>query len=165
VHFYASTDTAATSWGTWNGDAFHEGSKQQEGGVWLGSGGGLTFAAGEKPVVQCKVGISFVSEAQAKGNVAGSTYTGVHPGLPPLQQACFLTCFSGPGQERPMSEQLIDCRCFNRRSLPTARPRPQAAQNSRESLLTGGRILKITRWLTSWTTLMSVFCSLEQLLH
>jgi predicted alpha-1,2-mannosidase len=70
VYFYASTDTAATSWGTWNGDVFHEGSKQQEGGVWVGSGAWLTFAASERPVVQCKVGISFVSEAQAKRNVA-----------------------------------------------------------------------------------------------
>jgi predicted alpha-1,2-mannosidase len=48
---------------------FHEGSKQQEGGVWVSSGAWLTFAAAERPVVQCKIGISFVSEAQAKHNV------------------------------------------------------------------------------------------------
>jgi putative alpha-1,2-mannosidase len=65
--------------------------------------GRFTYPATEATnILFDKVRISFVSEAQAKGNVAGSTYTEVRPGLPPLQQACFLTCFSGPGQERPM---------------------------------------------------------------
>ncbi len=82
VYFYASTDTAATSWGTWNGDVFHEGSKQQEGGVWVSSGAWLTFAGAERHVVQCKIGISFVSEAQAKRNVdseiPGFDFEGIH---------------------------------------------------------------------------------------
>jgi putative alpha-1,2-mannosidase len=51
VYFYASTSTAATSWGTWSGDVFHQGSKQQDGGVWVSTGAWLTFAAGETPVV------------------------------------------------------------------------------------------------------------------
>jgi predicted alpha-1,2-mannosidase len=68
VYFYAATDTSATSWGTWNGDVLHEGSRQQEGGVWVSTGAWLTLATNGKRVVQLKVGISFVSEAKAKRN-------------------------------------------------------------------------------------------------
>jgi predicted alpha-1,2-mannosidase len=68
VYFYAATDTPATSWGTWNGDVLHPGSTQQEGGVWVSSGAWLTLTTSENRVVQLKLGVSFVSEAQAKRN-------------------------------------------------------------------------------------------------
>jgi predicted alpha-1,2-mannosidase len=82
VYFYATTDTPATSWGTWNGDVLHPGSSTQKGGVWINSGGWLTFASGTNRVVQLKLGISFVSEAQAKRNatteIPGFDFDGVH---------------------------------------------------------------------------------------
>ncbi len=67
VYFYAITDRPAASWGTWNGDVLHFNSTEQQAGVWVSSGGWLTFAPSET-VVQLKVGISFVSESAAKKN-------------------------------------------------------------------------------------------------
>jgi predicted alpha-1,2-mannosidase len=68
VYFYAATDTPANSWGTWNGDVMHPGSKDQAGGVWVNSGGWLSFAPAAKRTVQLKVGISYISEEKAKQN-------------------------------------------------------------------------------------------------
>jgi predicted alpha-1,2-mannosidase len=77
VFFYAATDTPAKSWGTWDGAALHDGSQQQTG---TGSGAWLTFAGGAKNTLLLKVGISFVSEAQAKQNataeIAGFDFEG-----------------------------------------------------------------------------------------
>lgn len=66
VFFYAATSAPAKSWGTWKGGTLQNGSQQQT-GVGGAVGGWLTFAGGRDPLL-LKVGISFVSEAQAKQN-------------------------------------------------------------------------------------------------
>jgi predicted alpha-1,2-mannosidase len=68
VFFYAATDKPAKSWGTWDGATLHDGSQQQT-GTGSGAGAWLTFAGGGGNTL-LKVGISFVSEAQAKANAA-----------------------------------------------------------------------------------------------
>ena len=68
VYFYAVTDTPAKSWGTWVNGKLHEGSKQQHTNASDGTGAWLTFETGQNQKVHLKVGISFVSIAQAKSN-------------------------------------------------------------------------------------------------
>jgi predicted alpha-1,2-mannosidase len=66
VYFYAESDTPAHDWGTWNDETLHRGSKVSEGKK---SGAWLSFATRQGQQVQLKIGISFVSVAQAKKNV------------------------------------------------------------------------------------------------
>jgi predicted alpha-1,2-mannosidase len=73
VYFYAVTDTPASTFGAWNGKIGTNGklapgshgeteSKGRNAGAWF------TFATHANQVVQMKIGISFISEAQAKAN-------------------------------------------------------------------------------------------------
>jgi predicted alpha-1,2-mannosidase len=66
VYFYAESDTPAHDLGTWNNETLHRGSKVSEGKK---SGAWLSFATRQGQQVQLKIGISFVSVAQAKKNV------------------------------------------------------------------------------------------------
>ena len=79
VYFYAVTDAPAASWGTWLGDALHPGLQKEEGGASVPDGAWLTFSNRNK-AVSMKLGISFISEAQAKQNaiseVAGFDFDG-----------------------------------------------------------------------------------------
>ena len=80
VFFYATVDTSAASWGTWQEGAVHAGEKEESYvapfpvakppavGLPVSNGAYLTFAAKEHQVVTLKVGISFVSVEQAKRN-------------------------------------------------------------------------------------------------
>ncbi|MFZ2021544.1 MAG: GH92 family glycosyl hydrolase [Terracidiphilus sp.] len=69
VYFYARTDTPAASWGTWlNGD-LSPGSKSAKGDAGSTSGAWLTFSAPARPVLM-KIGISFISVAQARQNLS-----------------------------------------------------------------------------------------------
>ncbi len=69
VYFYARTNTPASSWGTWiNGDLI-SGNKNTKGNAGSTSGAYLTFAAPAKPILM-KIGISFISVAQARQNLA-----------------------------------------------------------------------------------------------
>jgi predicted alpha-1,2-mannosidase len=68
VYFYAVCDTPATGSGTWNRQdphPIHPGGKSESGGR-VPTGAWLDFAPGR--VVRVKIGISFVSVAQAKAN-------------------------------------------------------------------------------------------------
>lgn len=80
VYFYAGTDVPATSWGTWLGDALHPGLQKEEGGAAMQDGAWLTLPNGKDRVVEVKIAISFISEAQAKQNamseVAGFDFDG-----------------------------------------------------------------------------------------
>ncbi|MGB0051710.1 MAG: GH92 family glycosyl hydrolase, partial [Terracidiphilus sp.] len=68
-YFYARTDTPAASWGTWlNGD-LSPGSKSAKGDAGSTSGAWLTFSAPARPVLM-KIGISFISVAQARQNLS-----------------------------------------------------------------------------------------------
>lgn len=69
VYFDAITDTPATSFGTWHASALSSGSKQVRGGEFEKTGAWLQFAANADQPVTLKVGISFVSEAQARSNL------------------------------------------------------------------------------------------------
>jgi predicted alpha-1,2-mannosidase len=67
VYFYAATDVAASASGTWKGNALGNG-KQVTGGAGEPAGAWMSFPDGPSRAVQLKVGISFLSEAQAKAN-------------------------------------------------------------------------------------------------
>jgi predicted alpha-1,2-mannosidase len=70
VHFYARLSTPATSWGTWLNDKLTPGSKSARTQSGSSTGAWLTFAdTGDHPVLM-KIGISFVSIAQARQNLA-----------------------------------------------------------------------------------------------
>ena len=69
VYFYAISDTPARSWGTWQNRTLHPGSKVSAPPPGIGSGAWLSFATTQAQKVQLKIGISFVSIAQAKQNV------------------------------------------------------------------------------------------------
>ncbi len=68
VYFYAVTDTPARAWGTWIDGQLHKGSKQQQSNAAGRTGAWLTFGTRQNQTVHLKVGISFVSVAQAKSN-------------------------------------------------------------------------------------------------
>ena len=73
VYFYAVTDTPASTFGTWNGKVgsngtLAPGSRGESESKGLKAGAWLTFATHANQVVQMKIGISFISEAQAKTN-------------------------------------------------------------------------------------------------
>jgi predicted alpha-1,2-mannosidase len=70
VFFYAVTDTPARTWGTWINGQLHGGVKQQHSNAATGTGAWLTFETRKNQNVHLKVGISFVSIAQAKQNTA-----------------------------------------------------------------------------------------------
>ncbi len=66
VHYYAQFDRAPGSFGTWLGATVSAGSTSTSG---VNSGGYLNFDTTANPVVQMKVGISFVSVANAQANL------------------------------------------------------------------------------------------------
>ena len=66
VYFYAMTDTPASGWGVWSNRTLHAGDKKAKGGP--GAGAWLTFRTHDLQQVNMKIGISFLSVAQAKRN-------------------------------------------------------------------------------------------------
>jgi len=68
VYFYARTDTPAASWGTWLNGELSPGSKSARAQAGSTSGAWLTFSSTSHPVLM-KIGISFISIAQAKQNL------------------------------------------------------------------------------------------------
>ena len=81
VYFYARVSTPAASWGTWLNDQLTPGSKSARAEAGSNSGAWLTFAAADRPVL-LMIGISFVSIAQARQNLAaeipGFDFDAVH---------------------------------------------------------------------------------------
>jgi predicted alpha-1,2-mannosidase len=82
VYFYARLSAPAASWGTWLDDQLTPGSKSAHAASGSSSGAWLTFAgAGDRPVLM-KIGISFISIAQARQNLAaeipGFDFDAVH---------------------------------------------------------------------------------------
>lgn len=69
VYFYAVSDTPATGWGTWRDAKLQPGGKTERPEPTSTAGAWLSFATKQGQVVHLKVGISFVSIAQAKRNV------------------------------------------------------------------------------------------------
>lgn len=65
IYFAVQFDRPATSFGTWNGDLVSTNSSSNG----QKSGGFLTFDTSEQPVVQAKVGLSFVSVENALANL------------------------------------------------------------------------------------------------
>ncbi len=65
IYFAATFDQAFTSFGTWSGDRLTPGLRTSLG---KDAGAYLTFDTTQNPVVQVKVGISFVSTANAQAN-------------------------------------------------------------------------------------------------
>ena len=68
VYFYAKTDAAAASWGTWLNGWAQAGNAQASGGARERSGAWLSFSSQSGQQVLMKIGISFVSVEQAKRN-------------------------------------------------------------------------------------------------
>jgi predicted alpha-1,2-mannosidase len=68
VYFYAVTDAPAKTWGTWINGQLHEGVKEQQSKGADGTGAWLTFETRQNQKIHLKVGVSFVSVAQAKRN-------------------------------------------------------------------------------------------------
>src|SRR5579863_7177652 len=68
VYFYASTDTAAGSWGTWTEGRLQAASKEARGGIKTPSGAWLSFQGDGERQVMLKIGISFISIDQARAN-------------------------------------------------------------------------------------------------
>src|SRR3984893_17327757 len=68
VYFYAVSDTSAEKWGTWRDGHLHPGSKQERKGQGDKAGAWLSFPAKQGQQVRMKIGISFLSAAQAKRN-------------------------------------------------------------------------------------------------
>ena len=82
VYFYARVSTPVTSWGTWLNDNLTLGSKSAHAESGSNSGAWLTFAGtGNHPILM-KIGISFISIAQARQNLAaeipGFNFDAVH---------------------------------------------------------------------------------------
>lgn len=67
VYFYAKSDTPAESWGTWLDRKLHPGKRSQSGRV-NKTGAWLSFATRQGQQVHVKIGISFISEDQARHN-------------------------------------------------------------------------------------------------
>jgi predicted alpha-1,2-mannosidase len=70
VYFCARLNTPAASWGTWLNDKLTRGSKTAHGESGSSAGAWLTFASAGGQRVLMKIGISFVSIAQARQNLA-----------------------------------------------------------------------------------------------
>jgi predicted alpha-1,2-mannosidase len=70
VYFFAKTDIAAASWGTWLDGNLQPGSKSANGHANSKSGAWLTFAPKAGRPVLMKIGISFISVEQARRNLA-----------------------------------------------------------------------------------------------
>ena len=70
VYFFAKTDTAAASWGTWLDGNLQPGSKSANGHANSKAGAWLTFATKAGRPVLMKIGISFISVEQARRNLA-----------------------------------------------------------------------------------------------
>ena len=70
VYFYARIDTPAASWGTWLDGNLKPGSKSVNGQANSKSGAWLTFEPKAGRPVLMKIGISFISVEQARGNLA-----------------------------------------------------------------------------------------------
>jgi predicted alpha-1,2-mannosidase len=68
VYFYAKTDAAAASWGTWLNGRAQAGNAQASGGARERAGAWLSFGTRTGQQVLMKIGISFVSVEQAKRN-------------------------------------------------------------------------------------------------
>ena len=68
VFFYAVLDTPAESWGTWKGAEMHSGSKHDVASGSTGSGAWMSFPTTSGQKVTMKLGISFISEDQARQN-------------------------------------------------------------------------------------------------
>ncbi|MFC5863597.1 GH92 family glycosyl hydrolase [Acidicapsa dinghuensis] len=69
VYFDAVTDTPAATFGTWQGNELSSGSKQTKGGEFEKTGAWLQFATHANQQVTLKIGISFISEEQARKNL------------------------------------------------------------------------------------------------
>jgi predicted alpha-1,2-mannosidase len=67
VYFAAFFDQPFSGYGSWSGSALHRGSTGSSG---TGSGAYITFNTTVNPVVQVKVGLSYVSVASAEQNLA-----------------------------------------------------------------------------------------------
>ncbi len=68
VFFYAVSDTPATTSGTWHNGELHNGNAKELGGAKEKNGAWLGFSTKINQMVNLKIGISFVSIAQAKAN-------------------------------------------------------------------------------------------------
>jgi predicted alpha-1,2-mannosidase len=71
VYFYAISDTPASAWGTWTGSTLHRGGRYEKGGTGDKTGAWLSFPTHAGQQVSLKIGISFVSEDQARRNAVG----------------------------------------------------------------------------------------------
>ena len=69
VYFYAKTDTAAATWGTWLNSELQAGNKHVLGQARQKAGAWLSFKTHAGQTIQIKIGISFVSVQQAKRNL------------------------------------------------------------------------------------------------
>jgi predicted alpha-1,2-mannosidase len=70
VYFYARLSTPAASWGTWLNSQLTPGSKPAHGEPGSSTGAWLTFAGTADRTILMKIGISFISIAQARQNLA-----------------------------------------------------------------------------------------------
>jgi predicted alpha-1,2-mannosidase len=68
VYFYARTDLPAATWGTWIDGRLEPGSKTAQAGPKARSGAWLSFPTRAGQQVRMKIGISFLSAAQARHN-------------------------------------------------------------------------------------------------
>ncbi|MGD0345911.1 MAG: GH92 family glycosyl hydrolase [Terracidiphilus sp.] len=82
VYFYARLSTPAASSGTWLNDKLTPGSKSAQGESGSNAGAWLTFAGTADRTILMKIGISFISIAQARQNLAaeipGFDFNAVH---------------------------------------------------------------------------------------
>ena len=69
VYFYAMSDKPAQTWGTWQNGELHPGTKVSAPSAGNKSGAWLTYSTQQGREVDLKIGISFVSVAQAKANL------------------------------------------------------------------------------------------------
>ncbi|WP_117208547.1 discoidin domain-containing protein [Allorhizocola rhizosphaerae] len=80
VHYHAQFDGPPTSFGTWLGSTVNAGSANTSG---VNSGGYLNFDTSTNRVVHMKVGISFVSVANAQANLNAEQQAWMPPGHAP----------------------------------------------------------------------------------
>ena len=74
VYFYAQSDTPAISSGTWRDGKMHPRSQAEDGAKGAKSGAWLSFHTRAGQVIQLKIGISFISVAQAKQNAISEVH-------------------------------------------------------------------------------------------
>ncbi|MET0401109.1 MAG: GH92 family glycosyl hydrolase [Cystobacter sp.] len=70
IYFAVKFDRPFTASGTWLGNSLRPGTTSANGTASAGSGGYVTFDTSENPVVQMKMGVSFVSVGNAAANLA-----------------------------------------------------------------------------------------------